>query len=61
MTPMERELLRTVGRLQAETEEREQRLTEQISSLTARLDLLMDKLQRLGIVCDNLVGLLDQV
>lgn len=48
LTPMERELLRSVDQLRIEAEERERRLTEQIGSLTTDL-------QRLERVCDSLL------
>ena len=60
LTPMERQLLQTVGRLQAEASEREQRLTERIDSLHSSLSDLSHTVQRLTIVCDSLVDLLGQ-
>lgn len=48
LTPMERELLRSVDQLRIEALERERRLTEQIGNLTTDL-------QRLERVCDGLL------
>ncbi len=48
LTPMERELLRSVDQLRIEALERETLLTE-------RIDALSSDLQRLGRVCDGLL------